>query len=105
LINLKVKNCLQKTLLPNATRTVTSWAAVHAAEGGHLDILQWLRQGNAPSVEVLGAERCFMEAESCATAAKHGHFEIVRWMREHDFPWAGLSLAGVRSFTWTILLA
>jgi hypothetical protein len=67
-------------------RAVTSWAAVHAAEGGHVEVLQWLRQRDAR----------LLNAESCAASSKAGHFEVVRWLRERDVPWVGSALKGVR---------
>ncbi len=53
------------------------WTYSSAAEGGHLEVLQWAcknshrRPGRA----------------TCTSAAKAGRLEILKWARENDCPW------------------
>ena len=39
-----------------------------AAEGGHLEVLQWARQNGCP-----------WDADTCAGAAQFGHLEVLQW--------------------------
>jgi hypothetical protein len=50
---------------------------LHAAEGGHLEVLQWLRSQDPP---------CDWSAEVCACAAADGHLEVLQWLRSQDPP-------------------
>eukprot|EP00616_Rhizochromulina_sp_CCMP1243_P016234 CAMPEP_0118967390 /NCGR_PEP_ID=MMETSP1173-20130426/4776_1 /TAXON_ID=1034831 /ORGANISM="Rhizochromulina marina cf, Strain CCMP1243" /LENGTH=357 /DNA_ID=CAMNT_0006916349 /DNA_START=343 /DNA_END=1416 /DNA_ORIENTATION=+ len=47
-----------------------------AAEGGYLELLQWLRERGAP-----------WDERTCMKAAKKGHLEVLRWARENGCPW------------------
>ncbi|CAB9519659.1 expressed unknown protein [Seminavis robusta] len=49
----------------------------NAAEGGHLDILMWLRE----------SERECAWGNTCAKAAQAGHAEVLKWARENGCPW------------------
>ena len=48
----------------------------HAAHGGQLEILQWLR-----------AEGCPLGRGICYHAVEQGHVEVLRWARENGCPW------------------
>jgi len=56
----------------------------HAAEGGHLETLKWLREHESPP----------FDEETCAGAAQGGHLEVLKWlrMREQDCPWGPSSV-------------
>ena len=74
-----------------------------AAEGGHLEVVQWARehgsQWNAVTchlaamsghLEVLRwawKQDCPWNAMTCANAAWGGHLDVLRWAREHGCPW------------------
>ena len=47
-----------------------------AAEGGHLDMLQWARTNGAP-----------WNASTCSGAARCGHLEVLQWARANGCPW------------------
>jgi hypothetical protein len=47
-----------------------------AAEGGHLDVLQWER-----------ANGCSWVQSTCEVAAKGGHLEVLKWARANGCPW------------------
>ena len=47
-----------------------------AAEGGHLEVLQWAREHGCP-----------WDEKTCYWAAYLGHLKILQWAREHDCPW------------------
>ena len=49
---------------------------LHAAEAGHLHILQWAR-----------ANGCDWDEDTCSAAAEAGHLECLKWAREHGCPW------------------
>jgi hypothetical protein len=49
---------------------------ITAAQGGHLDMLQWLRLHDCP-----------WHASTCAYAALAGHLEALKWAWEHHCPW------------------
>jgi len=53
-----------------------------AAQGGHLEVLQWLREQNPP---------CPWSELACARAAWGGHLDVLRWARERG--------TGLHSFT------
>ena len=44
--------------------------------GGHLEVLQWLREHHRPWGEV-----------TCAWAAEGGHLGVLKWAWEHGCPW------------------
>ena len=48
----------------------------YAAEGGHLEILQWAR-----------AQGCRWDERTCAWAARNGHLEVLQWARAHGCRW------------------
>jgi hypothetical protein len=50
--------------------------SIHAARGGHLEMLKWTREN-----------KCDWDARACAAAAQHGHFELLKWARENGCPW------------------
>ena len=55
------------------------WSAktcLHAASGGHLEVLQWLR-----------AEGCPWDWQTCYWAVDKGHVEVLRWARANGCPW------------------
>ena len=52
------------------------YTCASAALGGHLAVLQWARANGAPWNE--GA---------CWSAAVGGHLEVLQWLREHGAPW------------------
>ena len=47
-----------------------------AAEGGHLEVLQWARENDCP-----------WDASTCENAAEGGHLEVLQWARENGCPW------------------
>ena len=47
-----------------------------AAEGGHLEVLQWARAKGYP-----------WDERTCMLAAKNGHLEVLKWARAHGCPW------------------
>ena len=47
-----------------------------AAEGGHLEVLQWAR-----------ASGCNWDWQTCASAAKNGHLEVMKWARANGCDW------------------
>ena len=46
-----------------------------AAEGGHLEVLKWLR-----------AEGCPWDEWACAWALRGGHLEVLEWLRAAGCP-------------------
>ena len=48
----------------------------HAALGGHLKVLQWLR-----------ANGCPWNHWVCLDAVDNSHVEVLRWARENGCPW------------------
>ncbi|KAL6054473.1 Ankyrin repeat-containing domain [Balamuthia mandrillaris] len=54
----------------------SSWACSNAAKGGHLHVLQWLRE-----------QGCSWDHTTCNQAALKGHLEVLRWAREQGCPW------------------
>ena len=48
-----------------------------AAEGGHLEVLKWLRSQDPP---------CPWDGRTCAEAAQGGHLEVLKWARSEDPP-------------------
>jgi len=47
-----------------------------AAEGGHLEVLQWARANGCPWNEL-----------TCTWAAKGGHLEVLQWACANGYPW------------------
>ena len=50
-------------------------AVEKAAEGGHLEVVQWLRQNGCP-----------WNSMTSFRAAEGGHLEILKWVRSQDPP-------------------
>ena len=48
----------------------------HAASGGNLELVQWLR-----------GEGCPWDHNTCHGAVMKGHVEVLRWVRENDCEW------------------
>lgn len=49
---------------------------MQAAEGGHLDVLQWLRQRHCPWNDMV-----------TYSAAVRGHLDLLRWAIDHGCPY------------------
>ena len=47
-----------------------------AAEGGHLEVLQWARENGCP-----------WDSDTCDKAAGKGHLEVLKWARQNGCPW------------------
>ena len=47
-----------------------------AAEGGHLEILQWARE-----------KGCEWDKWTCTGAAQGGHLEVLQWARKNGCVW------------------
>jgi hypothetical protein len=47
-----------------------------AAERGHLEVLQWLREKGYPWNKL-----------TCTRAARNGHLHILQWARQNSCPW------------------
>ena len=47
-----------------------------AAEGGHLGVLQWLRQNG-----------CECDSDTCWAAAESGHLGVLQWARKNGCEW------------------
>ncbi|WZN59600.1 ankyrin repeat protein [Chloropicon roscoffensis] len=86
-------------------------AVATAAEGGHVEVLQWLRQNGCP----WGNSTCYNAARgghldalkwarsqdppcpwgymTCAYAAQGGHLEVLKWARSQDppCPWSAVT--------------
>jgi len=60
-----------------------------AAGGGHLLVLQWLREQDCPWGSIVGGDNT-----CCASAAEGGHLEVLQWVREHGCPWDASTCAG-----------
>ena len=46
------------------------FTCARAANGGHLEVLQWLH-----------ANGCQWDAHTCSSAAEGGHLEMLQWLR------------------------
>ena len=74
-------------------------AGIAAVEGGHLDVLKWLRQNECPSYVIEEAvkackfgyfeilkwlDESFIKADKylCEVAAEHGHLSILKWLEK-----------------------
>ncbi len=54
-----------------------STQCANAAEGGHLEVLQWAQ-----------SQGCLWDEEnSCHEAARGGHLEMLQWLRSQGCPW------------------
>eukprot|EP00587_Corethron_hystrix_P009281 CAMPEP_0113304708 /NCGR_PEP_ID=MMETSP0010_2-20120614/4618_1 /TAXON_ID=216773 ORGANISM="Corethron hystrix, Strain 308" /NCGR_SAMPLE_ID=MMETSP0010_2 /ASSEMBLY_ACC=CAM_ASM_000155 /LENGTH=368 /DNA_ID=CAMNT_0000158963 /DNA_START=206 /DNA_END=1309 /DNA_ORIENTATION=+ /assembly_acc=CAM_ASM_000155 len=78
-------------------------ACMHAAKGGHIEMLKWLRAVGCPwdketSTEAarrghldlliwLRQEGCPWGYETCIAAAKGGHIGTLKWLRRNGCPW------------------
>lgn len=90
------------------------WMFSHAAEGGHLDILKWLKdqldndeltlatvdyatvcthaqvhaasKGHLIVLEWLIDNGCLWDKRSCVVAARGGHLHILKWLKENGCP-------------------
>jgi hypothetical protein len=47
-----------------------------AAEGGHLEVLQWARTNG-----------CDWDESTCYAAAEGGHLEVLQWLRANGCDW------------------
>jgi len=47
-----------------------------AAGGGHLPIIEWLRENE-----------CLWDLNTCSSAARYGHLSTLKWARESGCPW------------------
>ena len=65
-----LKNLLQRGHLNKAV------VCKNAAEGRHLETLQWARENGCP-----------WDARTCAWAAWRGHLEALQWARANKCPW------------------
>ena len=52
-------------------------ACSEAAKGGRLDVLKWARSQDPP---------CPWSVETCAFAAEVGHLDVLKWARSQDPP-------------------
>jgi hypothetical protein len=59
-------------------------AALWAARGGHIDVLEWL----AITHKVL----CRFDSRMCAQAAAGGHLQTLQWLRSQRCPWSQTTL-------------
>ena len=60
------------------------WTCAHAARGGHLNILIWLRKQVPP---------CPWNDWVCAWAARGGHLKVLKWLRKNGCHWNKLTCA------------
>ncbi|KAG5189319.1 hypothetical protein JKP88DRAFT_353151 [Tribonema minus] len=77
-----------------------SWLA---AEGGHLELLQWARanggawdeqtcscaagKGHLELLQWARANECPWNEQTCSCAAAGGHLELLQWARANAYPW------------------
>lgn len=63
----------------------------HAALGGSIPMLRWLRFGEEVTEEsektTLKIQGCSWTANTCACAAKRGHLTTLQWLRQHGCEW------------------
>ena len=52
------------------------WTCARAAEGGHRDVLRWAWEHGCPCDEL-----------TCRCAAGRGHLETLQWIRQQNCPW------------------
>jgi len=78
-------------------------ACAYAAQGGHLEALEWARRNGCPwdehtclvaaeggHLEVLRWARrngCPWDERACTHAASGGHLEVLQWLHQHGCPW------------------
>jgi len=62
--------------LRTAGRAWTAHVCMHAAYGGHLELIQWAC-----------ANGCPWDKWTCHYAALYGHLKLLRWARAHGCPW------------------
>jgi len=55
-----------------------AWTCENAAEGGHLELLQWARTQDPP---------CPWDKQTCWNAAFDGHLELLEWLYEERAPY------------------
>jgi len=71
------------------------WTCYEAARGGHLQVLQWLRN---PLVHALqGNVPCPWDKHACEFAAESGRLRVLQWMRleaQPPCPWDIVDCAG-----------
>ena len=60
-----------------AALPLDKWACSAAAGGGHLAVLQWLRQQQPP---------CPWDEWACRAAARAGHLAVLQWLRQQQPP-------------------
>ena len=53
------------------------WACTFSARGGHLEVLKWARDQDPP---------CPWDWATCARAAEGGQLEVLKWLRDQDPP-------------------
>jgi len=58
---------------------ISSFVAMKAAEGDHLEVLKWLRESLDPP--------CPWNASACTGAAEAGSIEILAYLRQNGCPW------------------
>jgi hypothetical protein len=56
----------------------------HAALGGHLKVLKWLRVEDSEEGGNDNREKCSWDELTCAFAAEGGHLEVLKWARGED---------------------
>ncbi len=56
--------------------TWDEWTCAHAAWGGHLEVFKWLR-----------SQGCPWNKHTCANAAQRGHLKVLKWARSNGCPW------------------
>jgi len=92
--------------LSTAKESVT---CAFAAEGGHLEVMQWARAhgcewdewtcayaaggGHLAALRWAQEHGCEWDERTCAYAAEGGHLEVLQWAREQDCPWGVLTCA------------
>ena len=65
------------------SHSVVDWATcMYAAQGGHLETLQWLRANEYP-----------WNSFTCDTAAEYGHLACLDWAFDHNCPFSPSALA------------
>merc|ERR1719313_1168234 len=55
-------------------------AVEKAAKGGHLEVVQWLRQNGCP-----------WDSMTSFHAAHGGHLEVLQWVRQNGCPWDSMT--------------
>jgi hypothetical protein len=74
----------------------------HAARGGNVDMLKWLKEkgldftentfkygamgGSVPVLQYLHDQKCPWDHEVSGEAARHGQLTALKWLLEHDAP-------------------